>query len=197
MAIKTAGTDLPINNLIAERWSPRAFSEKDVESHKLRTIFEAGRWAASSGNEQPWRFIIGRKGSEIGQQLFDCLDEGNKEWNVRVPILCLAVAKKKFSFKDALNRHAEYDVGQSVAFMALQAVELGLQIHQMAGFSVEKSQKALGIDDEFEPLTMFCIGYVGVPEILNEKNHKTETSPRVRREISEICFGNWKESFDF
>ena len=87
---KQAKTQYPINNLAAQRWSPRSFLSKPVEQEKLVSMFEAARWSASGGNEQPWRFILGIDHDETWQKIFSSLAEGNKEWNQDVPVLILA-----------------------------------------------------------------------------------------------------------
>ena len=94
---KPADVDHPIHDLLRRRWSPRAFSERMVETEKLQSLFEAARWAPSSNNEQPWHFIVGTKDDPSAHdRLFQCLKEGNKKWAFRAPVLMLSVARLNF-----------------------------------------------------------------------------------------------------
>ncbi len=113
---KTAETSVAIHNLISERWSPRAFADRLVEPEKLRALFEAARWAASSYNGQPWYFIVATKDDPANyQRVLDCLVEFNQGWAKQAPALALSVAKLKFDHNGEPNRHAFHDVGQAAA----------------------------------------------------------------------------------
>src|SRR5215475_1980249 len=120
--------------LILERWSPRAFADRDVASEDLKIIFEAGRWAPSSYNEQPWRFFVGHRNSETYKKILDSLVPFNQEWAGSAPVLILGIAKTRFSHNDSPNNYAAHDLGAAMGLMALQATALGLSAHQMAGF---------------------------------------------------------------
>ena len=88
---KPAEAAHPIHDVIARRWSPRAFDERPVEQETLKSLFEAARWAPSSNNEQPWRFIVASKETSTDyDRLFACLVEGNRKWAFRAPVLILA-----------------------------------------------------------------------------------------------------------
>ena len=110
-----------VQDLIRRRWSPRAFSDKEVSSAELNTLFEAARWAASSSNEQPWRFLVGRRGDETYQKIFNALVEFNQSWAKSAPVLVLSVAKKTFTAKGHPNRTALHDTGAATATLSLQA----------------------------------------------------------------------------
>src|SRR5271165_2665699 len=97
--------------VILQRWSPRSFAGRDVSSEDLRTIFEAVRWAASSYNEQPWRFLVGRRGSETYQKILESLIELNQVWAKTAPVLILDAAKTTFSHNNSSNPVAIYDLG--------------------------------------------------------------------------------------
>src|ERR1700691_4237213 len=126
---KTATTSAPVHSLISERWSPRAFANRPVEAGKLRSLFEAARWAASSYNGQPWYFIVGTKDHpEDYKRVLDCFVEFNQGWAKNAPVVALSVAALKFAHNGEPNRHAFHDVGQAVANLALQANALGLEI---------------------------------------------------------------------
>lgn len=185
-----------MNELIEKRESPVAFSTKSVEEEKLETLFNAARWAASSFNEQPWRFIYARRENEDDfGKLFDCLTEGNKKWAENVPVLILSIAKTHFSRNDKPNRHAWHDVGQAVANMAIQATELELYMHQMAGFDQDKARKDLNIPDGYEPVAMIGVGYrTSAEELDDESLKKRENKERTRKPLEEVVFeGEWSE----
>ena len=190
---KPAETDAPIHDLFARRWSPRAFDERLVEDDTLRTLFEAARWAPSSSNEQPWRFIVATKDRETEwNRLFNCLVEGNQKWAFRAPVLVLSVAHMNFEDDGKSNRHAFHDTGLAAENLVLQATASGLVAHQMAGFDVEKARVDLRIPAGYEPVAMIAIGYPGNPDSLPERLRERELRPRSRRPIGEWTFlGQW------
>lgn len=190
---KPAQTQFPIHELLQRRWSPRAFSERMVESDTLRSLFEAARWAPSSNNEQPWHFIVGTRDEPAGyDRLFSCLKEGNKKWAFRAPVLMLSVARLNFEDEGTPNRHAWHDTGMAAVSLSLQATALGLIAHQMAGFDVDKARADLGIPAGFEPVAMIAVGYPGDPAILDERLRQRELAPRERKSAREIvAIGRW------
>lgn len=187
---KPAPAQHPIHELLTRRWSPRAFDERPVEADKLASLFEAARWAPSSNNEQPWRFIVGRKGvSPVYDRLFACLKEGNRQWAHRAPVLVLSVAK--LTFEDGSpNRHAYHDVGLAAENLVLQATALGLASHQMAGYDVEQARAEFGIPADFDPVAMIAIGYPGDPGGLGERLRQRELKPRERNPIAEFVYAD-------
>ncbi|HTL61626.1 MAG TPA: nitroreductase family protein [Nitrospira sp.] len=190
---KPAETKYPIEDLIARRWSPRAFEERLVESEKLKSLFEAARWAPSSSNEQPWRFLAATKDNQSDyDKLFSCLNEGNAKWVFRAPVLMLSVASLFFEDDGKPNRHALHDTGLAVENLVLQATALGLQAHQMAGYDVEKARRQCQIPSGFEPVAMIAIGYPGDPAILPDALREREVRPRERQPIVDFVFSaNW------
>ena len=117
-----AHTQSLIHELLARRWSPRAFDERPVDSDLLRILFEAARWAPSSNNEQPWRFIVATKDHETEwKRLVACLVEGNRTWAARAPVLVLSVASMSFEMTGKPNRHAFHDTGLATQNLVLQA----------------------------------------------------------------------------
>src|SRR6185503_14322453 len=155
--------------VLLERWSPRAFADRDVAATDLRTIFEAGRWAPSSYNEQPWRFFVGHRGSETYNKILDALVPFNHDWAKRAPVLVLGVAKTRFSHNDSPNNYAAHDLGAAMALMAVQATALGLAAHQMAGFDWVKARDAFAIPDTYAMGSVMAIGYHGGLTDLDEK----------------------------
>jgi nitroreductase len=171
----------PISELIAKRRSIRAFSNQPVEPIKINSLFEATRWAPSSTNEQPWVYLYATKDqTELWNKLFEPLNESNKIWAKEAPLLILSLARKHFTRYPGPNAYAMYDLGGANAFLALQAVELGLQIRQMAGFNRAKAIENLNIPDAFEIGVFMAVGYPGDPASLPENLKLRENAPRER-----------------
>lgn len=171
----------PVSDLIKNRKSVRAFSPAPIEQQKIFTLFEATRWAPSSSNEQPWLYIYATKEQpELWEKLFSPLNEGNKIWAKDVPLLILSLARKNFSRFPSANLHAMYDLGGANSFLSLQAVELGLQVRQMAGFNSEQAKVNLNVPEDFEIGVIMAVGYPGDPQTLPEKLQLREVSPRER-----------------
>jgi nitroreductase len=192
---KPAETSTPIHDLIAHRWSPRAFDSRPVEPEKLRTLFEAARWAPSSYNAQPWYFIVGTKDHpENYNRVLASLIEFNQGWAKQAPVLALSVAKLKFD-DGKPNRHAFHDVGQAAANLGLQAEALGLSVHQMAGIEAEKARKLFNIPADYEAVAGIALGYAGDPASLSEELRKRELAPRQRKPLESFVFtGQWGKS---
>src|SRR6266550_4372043 len=166
---KLALTDYPIIELLKRRWSPRSFSDQMVEPEKLLSLFEAARWAPSSFNEQPWSFVIATKQKpEEHAALLNCLVEKNQQWARLAPVLMVSVAKLNFEKTGKPNRHAFHDVGLAMGSLLVEATALGLFVHQMAGFSVEKVRETYGVPPEFEPVAAIAVGYAADSNVLPE-----------------------------
>jgi nitroreductase len=192
---RPAETSTAIHDLIAHRWSPRAFDSKPVEPEKLRSLFEAARWAPSSYNAQPWYFIVGTKDSpENYKRVLESLIEFNQGWAKQAPVLALSVAKLKFD-DGKPNRHAFHDVGQAAANLSLQAEASGLSVHQMAGIDPEKARKLFDIPADYEAVAGIAIGYPGDPASLPEGLRERELAPRQRKPLGSFVFtGSWGKS---
>ncbi|MDF5721006.1 MAG: nitroreductase family protein [Rhizonema sp. PD37] len=193
---KQADTQSPIHELLQQRRSPLAFSERMVEPEKLLSVLEAARWAASSYNEQPWSFIVATKDNQGEfERLLGCLVEANQEWAKNAPVLILSVAKLHFERNGKENRHAFHDVGAAVTEMAIQATALGLFIHQMAGFDVPKAKEVYGISEGYEPVAAIALGYIGNSESLSEKLLQRELAQRTRKPLETFVFsGSWNQA---
>ena len=170
----------PVTELIRNRKSIRACSNVPIEQEKVNSLFEATRWAPSSTNEQPWVFVYGMKGQEVWNKLFEPLNDGNKLWAKDAPLLILSLARKNFSRYPGPNAHALYDLGGANAFLSLQAVELGLQVRQMAGFDMEKLVASVNIPEEYSVGVVIAVGYPGDPSRLPDHLQKRENAPRER-----------------
>ncbi|HEY7476009.1 MAG TPA: nitroreductase family protein [Vicinamibacterales bacterium] len=197
---KIANTDHDILDVIRNRWSPRAFDpSRDVPAADLRRLFEAARWAPSSMNEQPWRFLVAsRKCSpETFAALVESLTGKNPMWAGNAPAFILTVVRLTTERDESMNAHAWYDTGQAVGFLVLQATGLGLSIRQMEGFDHDRARRACNIPPPFEPAVLMAIGYAGDPETLQMERHRdAERQPRQRRPIEKFVFeGTWGKVF--
>lgn len=192
--IKSAPVQFPVHDLIRNRWSPRAFADETISDGILRSLFEAARWAPSSFNEQPWRFILARKESKkIFESLLNILSPQNRLFAQHAPVLLLAAAK--INHAHGVNRHALHDLGLAVANLTLQATHCGLGLHQMGGFDTGKAREVFAIPDEFEPVTVIAIGFPGDPETLPETLKQKDALPRKRKPFEEFVFENtWNQS---
>jgi nitroreductase len=177
---------------VIQRWSPRSFSDREVHLADLRKVFEAARWAPSSNNEQPWRFIVGFRNSSTFEKIASSLGGFNQAWAPHAPVLILGATKSRFSHNNTPNGYALFDLGAASAFITLQAAALGLATHQMAGFDHDVARKALQIPEEYAVGSVMALGYQGEPsELKNEKLLASETAPRTRKTLSEIVFSAW------
>lgn len=187
-------TAIDIISAIKNRKSIRAFADKTIEKEKILQLFEAARWAASSFNEQPWRFVYATKEKEAQyNNILSTINEFNQSWAKDAPLLMIVVAKSEFSMNGKANRHAWYDTGAAMANFATQATIAGLFIHQMAGFSAEKAKEVLNIPDGFEAVAAVAVGYQGEAAQLNETLQAKENTLRSRKVLNEIAFeGQWQ-----
>jgi nitroreductase len=185
-----------LHRLIKKRRSPVSFSSQNIKKEEMALLFEAARWAPSSNNQQPWRFIYaGKQDEEAYGKLFDLLADGNKEWAKSAPVLILGVAEKISSYKNRPNRFAFYDLGMAVGNLLFQATSMGIYVHQMGGYDVEKAIKVFSIPEKYEPAAMMAIGYKGEVDSLPMELKRRELAKRKRNEASLFAFRNeWKET---
>ena len=166
---KAARTDHEILDVIRLRWSPRAFdAARDLDAGDLRRLFEAARWAPSSRNEQPWRFVVTSRTRSAAafSALLASLTPLNQAWAAAAPVRVLAVVRLRHERDDLENAHAWDDAGQAVAYLSLQATAMGLSTRQMQGFSPEAAAEACQVPAEFAPAVVFAVGYAGEPSSL-------------------------------
>jgi nitroreductase len=183
------------DDLVARRYSPLAFDARAVAPQTLRQLFDAARWAASSMNEQPWRFIVATRDDTASfEKILSTLVPGNAAWAAQAPVLVLSVARKNFERGDHPNRFAQHDVGQAMAQLSLAATERGLGVHQMGGFDAEQARALFHIPAEYEPVAAIALGYPGDVATLPEALRQRSRAPRTRRELESIVFGGtWGE----
>ncbi|HZI19764.1 MAG TPA: nitroreductase family protein [Pyrinomonadaceae bacterium] len=191
--MKHANAEHPVDDLLRRRWSPLAFSARSVGPETLLSLFEAARWAPSSFNGQPWRFVVATKDEpEEFNRMLGCLVPANQRWAKDAPVLMLAVASLNFAHDGRPNRHAMYDTGAAVMCMILQATSLGLYAHQMGGFIPERARETYSIPGGFEPAAAVALGYLGDPESLPEDLRARERKPPVRQPLRDFVFaGRW------
>jgi nitroreductase len=186
---------VPIHELLAVRWSPRAFdASRPVTREQITALIEAARWAPSCFGDEPWRFLVWDRATEEAgwQRAFDCLSPGNQSWVKNVPLLLAAVASPAFDHNGKPNRWAQYDTGAASENLVLQAVALGLSAHQMGGFDIDKLRTEFGIPDGFTPMAMIAVGYQAAPDLLAEEQRAKELAPRARKPHEARFFaGKW------
>ena len=194
---KLARANRPLQRHIAHRWSPVGFdSTRLIAADDLQRILDAGRWAASSYNLQPWRFVVApRQDSSAFDSMLSILVPGNQTWAQQASVLMIAVAQQ-LPQAGRPNRHATYDLGQAVAQMSLQALDMGIYTHQMGGFFPDKAREVYRIPADFLPFTAIAMGYraQNINE-LDEQQRQRDESQRVRQPLSSMVFGsNWGEA---
>ncbi|ROO26661.1 nitroreductase [Salinisphaera orenii MK-B5] len=196
---KNAETDHPIHNTLAVRWSPYVFSAKPVAITDLRSLFEAARWAPSSYNEQPWRYIVGLKGEgETHRRILDCLAEGNQPWARNAPVLALGVVMRNFSANGKPNKAAPHDLGLATGNLVTEATTRRLYVHQMIGLDPEAAREAFSIPEDAEAFTAIAIGYREAAQAGDSALHAREDKQRTRRPLGEFVFtGNFGDPAGF
>ncbi len=184
---RPAPTDHSIHNLLARRWSTRSYTDQSIEPPKLRQLFEAARWAPSSGNGQPWAFIVARKEDSADfEKIASTLNPGNA-WAKRAGALAISVAAMERA-PGHPNAHAWHDVGMATQNLLLQATELGLSTHVMAGFNAAKAGELLQIPPGWGAVAAIAIGYPDDPNKLSEELRAKDLKPRARKHQTEFVF---------
>jgi nitroreductase len=193
---KRATTDHPILDLLADRWSPYAFADRPVAEPDLRSLFEAARWAPSSYNEQPWRYLVARREDATEfERLLSCLVEPNQLWAKAAPVLALGIVHLAFDRNGKPNRAAVHDLGLAAGNLLAEATARGLVVHQMIGIVPERARELYGIPEGFEAWTALAIGHEGDPAALPEALRQRDLAPRARKPLAEFVFGGaWGKS---
>jgi nitroreductase len=194
-----APTAVPINDLVKNRWSPRAFSDKEVAPDVLRSLFEAARWAPSSSNMQPWAYMVAtRDDKDNYAKILSILVEFNQGWAKNAPVLVLSVAQAKSPKDGSPNKWAYHDVGSASAQLTFEANSRGLLVHQMAGFDANKAREVFAIPQEWESVAALAIGYPGDPQSLPDKLRERELAARTRKPLTEfVMTGRWGHTARF
>lgn len=192
---KPATTQVAIHEIIANRWSGRAYDpNKPVTREQVLALLEAARWAPSCYGDQPWRFVVWNKADDAAgwQAAFDTIMSGNQDWVKDAPLLVLACADTLFNHNGQPNRFAQYDTGAAVENLCLQAEAMGLMAHQMGGYDADKARAAFGVPAQYTLMAMISVGYPTDPASFSAEAKERETAPRKRRELGELFFaGSW------
>jgi nitroreductase len=194
---KPAITQAPIIDVIANRWSGRAYdANKAVSSEQIISMLEAARWAPSCFGDEPWRFIVMDKNNNAAawEKAFDCLVPGNQAWAKDAPVLILICADSLFNHNQKLNRWGAYDTGAAAISLCLQATSMGLMTHQMGGFDGEKARDMFAIPEQYQMMSMLAVGYAADINSLSEELKERELAPRKRRVLNELFYdGVWNK----
>ena len=174
-----------VNDLFIKRWSPRSMTGEDIEDKELMALFEAARWAPSSYNNQPWRFLYAKRNTNNWTKFFDLLYEGNKIWAKNAAVLVVVVSRKNFEYNEKPSITHQFDAGAAWQNLALEACDRGLSTHGMQGFDYKKAKEVLGIPESYDVMAMIAIGKRGQKESLPSNLQKNEY-PTDRKPLEEI-----------
>lgn len=174
-----------INPSILSRWSPSSMTGEELSDEEIMSLFEAARWAPSSSNNQPWRFIFAKRNTEYWNKFFNLMVEGNKIWTKNAAVLVVVISRKNFEHNEKPSKTYQYEAGSAWENLALEATSRGLAAHGMAGFDYEKAKKDLDIPDNFDVMAMIAIGKIGAKENLQPQLQEKE-HPNDRKPLSEI-----------
>ena len=178
-----------IHEILKNRYSTRAFSDRAIDNEKILSLFEAARWSPSSRNEQPWRFIVGTKEDQTTfNKIAGILNPTNLLWASKAPLLILTIAKLDINSAEQINRHAYHDLGLAIANLTFQASAFELYVHQMGGFDQQRARDIFKIPANYDPVTVLAVGYKGNLELLPENLKIRELSERKRKDLSDIVF---------
>ncbi|OGI65084.1 nitroreductase [Candidatus Nomurabacteria bacterium RIFCSPHIGHO2_01_FULL_39_10] len=186
----TSNTD--ISPLFYTRWSPRAMSGESIPKEELLPLFEAARWAPSSYNNQPWRFIIA-----TGEQKEKCMDfliDFNKQWCKNAAALIIILSAKNFTHNNQPAQTHSFDTGAAWMSLALEGARRNLVVHGMQGFDYDKVKQTLQIPDTYQVEAMCAIGKFAKKSVL-PKDMQDKEKPSGRKEVSE--FVNWEGKFEW
>jgi len=180
--------------VVLSRWSTRAFADREVSPADLVKVFEAARWSASAYNEQPWRFLIGARNSSTYKKIFSTLIGFNQSWAGAAPVLILGAASTQFAHNGSANAYALYDLGAAAGALTLQAAELGMKTHSMAGYDQAAARQVFEIPDSYALGAVIALGYQGEPAALEQQHLiELETTARSRKPLSEFVLSAWGE----
>lgn len=188
MAIKNnRKSELPVHEIFLNRWSPRAMSGESIELKELLTLFEAGRWAPSSYNGQPWRFIYALRQTPAWDKFFNLMVQFNQDWAKNAEALVVIISKKTFDFNGKPARTHSFDAGSAWMSIALQGDLNGLVVHGMEGFDYDRAKTELAIPDDYSVEVMFAVGKPGKKEDLPQEMQEREL-PSDRKKLEELIF---------
>lgn len=179
--------EFPVHEIFISRWSPRAMSGEEITKKELMSLFEAARWAPSSYNNQPWRFIYALRGTPEWNELFDLLIDFNKSWVEKAGAIVLVASKKNFEHNNQFSRTHSFDAGLAAQNLMLQASINNLVAHGMEGFDYDKAKDRFSPSEEYNIECMIAIGKIGDKEDLPKELQEREF-PSNRKKLSEFVF---------
>jgi nitroreductase len=179
--------DHEISPLFNNRWSPRAMTGEEITREELMRMLEASRWAMSSMNNQPWRFLFAFRNTTHWEKFFGLLVQSNQAWCKNAAALIVVVSKRTFDHNGKPARTHTYDTGAAWYSFALQGVMMGLVVHGMQGFDYDRAASELGVTDEYQVEAMAAVGRPGNKEDLPPALQERE-SPSQRKKVEEIAF---------
>ena len=189
---RTAGHD--INSIFTNRWSPRSITGEEISHNELMSLFEAARWAPSSFNNQPWRFIYSKRTGGQWSKFLDLLNEGNRIWAKDAGVLVVIISRKNFEYNEKPSITHQFDTGAAWENLALEASIRGIVAHGMQGFDYQKVKEDLDIPDSFDVMAMIAIGKRGPIDKLPPKLQQVE-HPNDRKPLKEIIMeGHFKNT---
>ena len=174
-----------INPLFINRWSPRSMTGDSLDDETLMSLFEAARWAPSSYNNQPWRFLYAKRNTPNWDVFFNLLVEGNKIWAKNAAVLVVIISSKNFEYNGKPSITHQFDAGAAWENLALEASSRGIVTHGMQGFDYEQARQNLNIPSDFDVMAMIAIGIKGSHENL-PPNLQDKEFPNDRKELNEI-----------
>ncbi len=175
------------------RWSGRAFDRRPVEQDKVERMFEAVRWAASSYNDQPWKFIVVDDSTTAARsKVLDCIYDTNRIWAKDAPMFIVTIVRKDSTVTGLENKHAWHDMGLAIGNLSFIATEEGLNMHQMGGFDAAMATELFELPESYEPVSIIAIGYRKSPEDLPELLQQKEVAAQQRKPLEDFVFkGEW------
>jgi nitroreductase len=184
--VDTRRSELDLHEVLNNRFSPRSFSPREISGRELELVLEAARWAPSSMNEQPWRFVVTRRGGEGHVRLLETLNPSNQVWADKAPVLILSMVNRTLSRNGQVNHHARHDLGLATAHFTAQATALGMGVHILGGFNAEAARSTFQIPEELDIVSVLVLGFPGDPEQLPENLRERESRRSVRHPLSEL-----------
>lgn len=191
---KARKPNYPINPILLNRWSPRSMTGEELTDDELMTLFEAARWAPSSYNNQPWRFIYAKRNTPEWDTLYNLMIDFNKQWTKNAAAIAVSISRNVFDHNGKPSITHSYDTGAAWMSIAIEGTSRGLVVHGMQGFDFEKARKDLSIPDDYTVEAMLAIGKRAPKENLPKEMQEKE-SPSNRRPLSEIVMnGKFRKS---
>lgn len=189
--INNRTTEYPIDDVFLNRYSPRSMSGEKITKDEIMTLFEAARWAPSSMNAQPWRFVYAVRDTPPFEKLLSFVFDKNKIWCKNSSALIVLISKNNLDDGSNSLPHS-FDAGASWENLALQATNMGFISHAMGGFDKNIAKEKLEVSDEYTVEIMIAIGKPGKIEDLPE-DLRTREKPSGRKNLEELVFeGNFK-----